>query len=189
MLLALLALAAGAAAGWLAGRRVPAAAGPWRLPVLVPAGAGLLAAGSRWVGGTAGVTVAAVGYAVLAGFALLNVRRAGMVLVAAGLLANLLVIGLDGGMPVRGLPPGVPAAGLHHGLSSRDHLSGLADQIRVVPLHETVSPGDVLVALGGAVALYAWLEPGPAGAGYTRRRDRLHSRRRARRSGAEPAGG
>jgi hypothetical protein len=128
------------------------------------------------------VALAAGGYALLAGFALLNHRHAGLVLVAAGLLANLLVIGVDGGMPVRGLPAGVPVDGLHHGLSAGDSLTGLSDTVRLAPLHEIVSPGDLLVALGGAVAVFSWLEPGPARPGRLRPRPRQGR-------GAEPAGG
>ncbi len=172
MLLAVLALVAGAAAGWLAGRRLPAGEGTWRVVGLVPAGAVPLALGGRWVGGGAGVGLAVAGYALLIAFAALNSRRAGLVMVAVGLVGNLAVIGVDRGMPVQGLPAGVPAAGLHHGLSSRDHLTGLADTIRVGLLHETVSPGDVLVALGGAAAVYSWLEPPPGARGRARRRRR-----------------
>ncbi|HET6965119.1 MAG TPA: DUF5317 family protein [Acidimicrobiales bacterium] len=184
MLLAVLALVAGAAAGWLSGRRLPEAGGTWRALGLAPAGVVLLAVGNRWVGGGAGVAVAAGGYALLIAFAALNSRRTGLVLVAAGLAANLAVIAVDHGMPVRGVPPGLPAPGLHHGLSSRDHLTGLTDTIRLGALHETVSPGDLLVALGGAVALYSWLEPLP---GRPRRLRPLRRRRRGPLEGPRPS--
>ncbi len=176
MLLALLALVAGSAAGWAAGRRLPRSAGGWRGVVLVPVGAVLLIAGARWVGGGLGVALSVAGYGALLAFAAANRRHPGLMLVATGILANLVVIAADGGMPVRGLAPGATAAGGHHGLSSRDHLTGLSDMLRLPGLHETVSPGDLLIALGGAVAVFFWLEPtqtpGRARAGGAKRADR-----------------
>ena len=168
MLLAVLALVTGAAAGWLTGRRPPGRgrsakgrpAGGWHAAGLIAVGAVLLGA-SRWVGGGAGVGVMAAGYAFLVAFAAANSRHPGMVLIAAGLLANLLVVLLNAGMPVRDMPAGVTLAGHHHGLSARDHLTGLADTVRISPLDETVSPGDIILAVGGCVAAFFWLE-GPA---------------------------
>ena len=49
----------------------------------------------------AGILLA--GYVLLICFAVRNAGLTGMVLVAVGLLANLAVIAVDGGMPVRGL--------------------------------------------------------------------------------------
>jgi hypothetical protein len=161
MLLAAVAIVAGTLAGWLSGRRLPARRRPWRAAALMPAGAAMVLAGGRWIGGASGLVVLVAGYGLLAVFAAANRRRPGLVLVAAGLLANLAVVTADHGMPVRGLPAGVQVAGHHHGLSTRDHLAALADTIRVAPLGETISPGDVLVTLGGAVGLFTWLEPRP----------------------------
>jgi hypothetical protein len=163
MLLALVAIAAGIVAGWLSGRRLPTRRRrrQWHAVALLVGGGVMVLAGGRALGGTAGLVLLAVGYGLLVLFATANVRRPGLVLVAVGLVANLAVVLTDHGMPVRGLPAGVAAAGHHHGLSSRDQLTALADTIHVAALHETISPGDVLVALGGAVGFFAWLEPRP----------------------------
>ena len=158
MLLAVIALAAGALAGWLAGRR-PRPAQAWRVPALVPVAALLLLAGGPVLGGDPGLAAMAAGYAALAGFAVANGRHPGMVVAAVGLLANLAVMLADGGMPVRGQPAGVQIGDHHHGLSTRDDLAGLADTIRIAPLGEMVSPGDLLVAGGGAIAGFFWFEP------------------------------
>lgn len=166
MQLVLLALLAGALAGWVAGRR-PAAATPLALGrTLVPAAVVALLVGERWLGGGPGEAVMAGGYALLIAFAVRNGRRPGLALVALGLLANAVVVVADGGMPVNGQAPGVAAGAHHHGLSTRDHLAGLADTIRLAPLGETVSPGDLLVAAGGGIAVFFWLEPA---AGRSRR--------------------
>lgn len=173
MLLAVLALAAGALAGWLSGRRPGFRAGSWRAPALVPAGAALLLAGARFVGGGPGVGCMAAGYSLLTAFAVANARHPGLALVGVGLVANLVVIVANGGMPVRGVPPGLGTGGHHHGLSSRDRLTALSDTVALSALHETVSPGDVVVALGGAVAVFFWLAPAPStGTGPARRRRR-----------------
>lgn len=182
MLLALIALAAAWSAGWLSGRRPPPAAGggtAWRRPALAGAGAVAVAV-SAAVPGHVGVAVMAAGYGGLIGFAVLNRARTGSTLLALGLLANAAVVLVDAGMPVTGLAPGASAAGHHHGLSTGDHLTGLADTIRVGPLGETVSPGDLLAIGGGATALFSWLEPPGAGRRPQRRsprRDRTRPRR------------
>ena len=63
--------------------------------------------------------VLVAGYLLLVGFALRNAGLTGMVLVAFGLLANLAVIVVDGGMPVRGLPAGAADGPRHHGDTPR----------------------------------------------------------------------
>ena len=169
MLTAVVAVLAGLAAGLVAGRRPP----PELLPATPAAGrrvrawAAGLAAGvlmaltGRWVAGGPGVALLVAGDAALAATALGARRHPGMVLVAAGLLANLAVVAADGGMPVRDLPPGAVAAGHHHGLGPGDHLTGLADDLRVPALGVTFSAGDVVAGLGGAVAAFGWLQPAP----------------------------
>jgi hypothetical protein len=165
MVLAGLALLAGVAAGWLAGRRPPLDDLARRVlsvrGAILVAGVVLLAI-SRWTPGSAGLALMVSGYALLVAFVIpygRNAHRPGLVLAGLGLLANAIVITADGGMPVSGLAPGVAAAGHHHGLSTRDHLTGLSDDIRLSPLSETVSPGDLLISLGAAVAVFGWLEP------------------------------
>lgn len=140
---------------------------PWRLPGLIAAGTALEIAGTRFVPGLPGRLLMEAGYAGLLAFAAANARRTGLVLIATGLAANLLVIVVDGGMPVRDRPAAVALADQHHGLSRSDHLTFLADTIPVGAAGETLSPGDVVLAVGAAVAAFGWLEPAPT---RTRRR-------------------
>ncbi|HWE57793.1 MAG TPA: DUF5317 family protein [Acidimicrobiales bacterium] len=163
MLLALVAVVAGVLAGLATGRRPPTTPQRWRLPGLIAVGVALEFGGQHLVDGPPGRLLMDVGYATLVVFAALNARRTGLVLIAAGLAANLLVVVVDGGMPVRDQPPTARLAGQHHGLSSRDHLTFLADTIDVRPVHVTFSPGDIVAALGAAVAVFAGMEtPDPA---------------------------
>ena len=173
MLPALVAVLAGLAAGLATGRRPPASAGAGRTAGWVDshsagwlwglaAGAAVALTG-RLVTGDAGVVLLCLGYAVLAGTALAARRHPGMVLVAAGLLANLVVVAVDGGMPVRDLPPGATAAGHHHGLGPGDRLTGLADDVRMPAIGVTLSAGDLVACAGGALAAFAWLEPSGTG--------------------------
>lgn len=152
----LIAVVAGAGLGLAVGRRPPALAGhraPWVALALAAAGAACLVAGSTRL------PVALSGYVMLLGAAVLEWKRAGMVLVAAGLLANLVVIAVNRGMPVKGLPPGAAAGRLHHGLAASDRLVGLSDVIRLPLLSVTASPGDLVLALGVAVVMFGWLQP------------------------------
>jgi Family of unknown function (DUF5317) len=119
-----------------------------RDPWLLLAGAALEVAAEWWTSGTFGLVVVLVGYAALVAFAVRNARTVGMVLVAAGLLANLVVIAVDGGMPVKGEAPGVSLGARHHGLGPGDHLTALADVVRLSPLGATVSAGDILLGAG-----------------------------------------
>jgi hypothetical protein len=127
----------------------------------------LIGLGGRWIPGVTGLTVEAVGYAAAAGFALANWRRPGLILVAVGLTANLLVVSVDGGMPVRSVPAGAPAGAHHHGLSSADGVAFLGDDLTAPVVSEQVSAGDLLIALGGAVVAFTWMVPV---AGRARRR-------------------
>jgi hypothetical protein len=184
MLLAGLAILAGAAAGWFSGRRPPLDDPGRRLralrPVLLATAVALVAIG-RWTAGSAGLALMICGYALMIGFVILNAGHPGLLLVGLGLLANATVMLADGGMPVAGRPAGVPAAGHHHGLSTRDHLTGLSDQIRLAPLGQTVSAGDIAVSVGVAVAVFGWLgprEPGRPRTGGRRPGRRTLGRRR-----------
>jgi hypothetical protein len=159
MVLALVALCIGSLMGLALGRRPPASRRPWRAGPLLVSGVLLAGIGDHWRG-AAGLGVEIAGYILLVGFALANHRHTGLLLIAAGLTTNLVVMAADGGMPVRGLYPAAAASGHHHGLSRDDHLTALADDMSLPGTDETVSPGDVVLALGGAVAILAWLEPG-----------------------------
>jgi hypothetical protein len=181
VLLVVLALIAGTAAHQLArrlrpappssgrGRHEPGAAAPaWRGWGLALAGLALLLAGTQVAGGGPALTPAVAGYAALAAFAAANRDRPGLMLVAVGLVANAAVTAVNGGMPVAGAAPGAELGPLHHGLSTADTLTWLADTMRIPFFRETVSPGDLLMAAGVAVAAFAGLggaptPDGPAG--------------------------
>lgn len=149
------ALVAGVAAGLLLGGRLQYLAGArLRWVALLVGGAVCAFAGSRW-----GTALMVVGYLLLLGFALRNLARTGMILVACGLLANLAVIAADGGMPVRGVPAGAAYGPSHHGVRPGDHLVELSDQIRLTPLHATVSPGDLVLSVGVATLTAGLMRP------------------------------
>jgi hypothetical protein len=159
MSLVVIAIASGLVVGLLLGRSVRALA-----RARLRAG-GLLLAGaacelvSNWVSGPAGGGILITGYVLLIAFAVRNLATAGMVLVAVGLLANLTVISVDGGMPVRGLPATSTYGWRHHGERPGDHLTGLADVVRLSPLGETVSAGDIVLSLGVATVVVSLMRP------------------------------
>lgn len=172
MILAVIALVAGGAAGLLLGGR-PRHLAHARLRGIGLLAAGALAevAGSYWTAGPVATAVLVVGYCLLAGFALANVSVAGMVLVAAGLTANALVVGINGGMPVRGVDPSAALGARHHGERPSDRLTALGDVVTIRPLHQIVSAGDIVLAAGVAVSVVTLLGPTAP-----RRRRSLHAR-------------
>jgi Family of unknown function (DUF5317) len=124
--------------------------------------------------GTAGRTLIWIWIATcaaVAGMAVVNLKHPGMALVAAGLLMNLLVVGLNGAMPVdvssarvldaarsRQLSAGTTGDWLHSAGGGESRLPLLADVIPVPgprPVRALVSPGDVLMAAGIAAFLAA----------------------------------
>jgi hypothetical protein len=152
------ALVAGAATRRWSGRRRARPTLPRPLSLALLAAGGVIGvAGEHWPATTglrlmeAGVALALAG-ALVGAWGHGDAGWPGLVLIAVGLAANLTVITSNAGMPVRGLPPGLPAAGHHHGLSRADHLAVLADGLALGS--ERVSPGDVLIAAGSAVAAY-----------------------------------
>ncbi len=149
MWLALIAVAFGCGVGLLAGGRLSNLTGA-QLRWLWPLGAGAVceAIADRWLVGADGLWLVVAGYVLMLGFALRNLPQWGSVLVAVGLFSNLLVIGLNGGMPVRGVTAGAQLGGHHHGQQASDRLTGLADTVYVSPLGETLSAGDILLASG-----------------------------------------
>jgi hypothetical protein len=154
MALIALALVAGVVAGRVLGGRLRHLSGArLRSAGLLMAGAACEFAGSRWGSGAVGTGLLVAGYVLLLGFALRNLALTGMVLVGFGLLANLAVISLNQGMPVRGLPPGVRDGPRHHGERPGDRLTSLADVVRLGPLGETVSPGDIVLSVGVATVM------------------------------------
>jgi hypothetical protein len=160
MSLVAVALAAGLVAALILGGRVRyLGAVRLRSVGLLLGGGACELAGSHWGDGAAGTAILVAGYLLLIGFALRNAALTGMVLVAFGLCANATVITLDGGMPVRGLPAGINAGARHHGERPGDHLTALADVVHLAPLHETVSPGDLVLSLGVATLVVAVMRP------------------------------
>src|SRR3954469_13008906 len=106
-----------------------------------------------------------VSYACLLIFALANVHLAGMALVAVGIILNAAGITANAGMPVRRgavidarIASSTELDSLetdrkHHLQKKSDRLTPLADIIPVRPLHEVISFGDVVMAVGVADVL------------------------------------
>src|SRR5438105_10233200 len=95
-----------------------------------------------------------------------NWRLPGTALVAVGTGLNLVVVLLNSGMPydptlaeMVGAPP--PTDSLHLPLTSATRLAFLADVIPVGPIRGVFSLGDFLVALGGFLIPFIWLQPPP----------------------------
>ena len=135
----------------------------WMLPVLW-AGC-FVVAGRDLVPG--GLAILVTGHALLAVFALRNLRRmTGMWLVALGATCNLAVIAVNHGVPFR--ESSLRVAGIHanqphsyfrsitvsHPETDADALTFLDDIIPVAPLHEVLSFGDLFLAFGAAIVLF-----------------------------------
>ena len=128
-----------------------------RIDIALLSGGTVLSPIGLWVtSGLVSAVTTAVGYTLLAVYAWRQRTHPGMALVSVGLLANLAVIAVDGGMPVEGLAPGL-SSGLHHGLTRADHLGALADVITLPALGLTASPGDLVLSLGAAIAAFDWV--------------------------------
>lgn len=170
MWLALIALAAGCGVGIAAGGRLGnLRAARLRWVWLLALGAGCEAVADEWIPGAAGLWLVIGGYALMLGFAAVNLPHGGSVLIALGLFSNLLVIGVNGGMPVRGITPGAQLGGHHRGEKPGDRLTGLADVVYVAPLGETLSAGDILLSSGvgtmAGIAVLGGRRPALAGKG------------------------
>ncbi len=167
-----LALVTGAVIGLATGGR-PRYLGRHRLRAwwLVALGFGLQAATDRFDVGAWGSALVLVGAAALLVFAALNPQLVGIGVVAAGVAANALVIGVNAGMPVR--PSAVIAAHIttradeptldygnrHHRQRASDRLLALSDIIALAPVHEVVSFGDLILAIGVAATVARLLSP------------------------------
>jgi hypothetical protein len=91
-------------------------------------------------------------------------ERAGILLIAAGWLANFVVMAVNNGMPVDrgsalsvGFPPSTFSTnrvGDYHALTSADRLGWLGDIMPVPYMHRVASIGDVLIVLG-VMAVFA----------------------------------
>ena len=117
----------------------------------------------RWVDGDVAVGVLVVSYVLLLAFVWVNRRLPAAPLLLLGLAFNLVVIGLNGGMPVsadaahtsgadQGTLPVAIDDGKHHLMGASDVLTPLADVIGLPPPLATVlSIGDVLLYAGVVV--------------------------------------
>ncbi len=182
-------LAAGIAAGLAVGLArggslgaIPTARLHWVW--LLVGGAALQGLALAGVAPDAGNGAVLVSYGALTAFAARNVARAGMGVVLAGILMNVVPIAANGGMPVEAkaiVAAGITSAGRVPLLSfgAKRHLAGPADRLRLLDdriperiTREVLSFGDLVIIVGvGAVV-----------AGLTRRR-------RRRPSGAAPSAG
>ncbi len=114
------------------------------------------------IGRSAGSAVLVGSYGLLVAFAWVNRRLPASWLVMAGLVLNILVIGVNGGMPVSASAlqtAGASAEGLlgagtakHHLMGPGDSLTPLGDVIGIpAPIGAVISIGDVLLYAGVAV--------------------------------------
>src|SRR6267143_5911130 len=161
-------LASGVAAGIIAG---VAFGGDWRRlatfnlklwPVLVLAVALRLVGDFSFHDAPLALYLASIlGVGIVAGW---NWRVPGALLIAVGTSLNLLVVGLNSGMPYDpvvatavGAP--LPNDGLHVLLQSDTRMEFLSDVIPVGPIHSVLSLGDLHNALGGFLIPFMWLQP------------------------------
>ncbi|MEY2569110.1 MAG: hypothetical protein QOE35_3639 [Actinomycetota bacterium] len=148
---ALAAAAVGVAAGYATGGRLRHVGGhPVRAWPLIAVGALLQ------LPGRGNVTIVLLSLVCLLAFALANLHLVGVGVIAVGLGLNALVIAANGAMPVR------PAAAARVGLGPHelgggrrlerpgDRLTGLGDGIPARPVHQVLSFGDLVVAVGTA---------------------------------------
>lgn len=115
-----------------------------------------------------------------AAFCARNLRVTGVPLITLGLVANAVVVGLNGSMPVSidaALRAGVPIASIASGDDARHEIAGTGTTWRplgdVVPVPlpvrpEVVSPGDVLVAAGLAELVVLGMVRRRRGGGHRR---------------------
>lgn len=120
------------------------------------------------VSGELGLAALLLSYGSLFAFAIVNVRAPGFVLLSLGLLLNLVVIGMNGGMPVTrealadsgqlGSIDALETGGgnKHHLEDGRSVLLPLADSIGLPqPVGQAVSVGDLCMYLGAGWFVYA----------------------------------
>ena len=132
----------------------------WPLLVL-----GVVVQGAAAFTGDGAVPVILASYVLLIAFAAANLTRAGMGVVLVGILLNLVVISVNGGMPVR--REAIVAAGIttyeevpelefgakRHLEDDDDRLTFLGDIVPVPFAEEVLSFGDLAMAVGVAAVL------------------------------------
>lgn len=147
------------------------------------------------------VAVLSLSYLLLLAFAGANLRVAGVALVMVGLASNMLVIGVNGGMPVsrHALEVSGQADVLqlllkdegakHHLMTSADHLTQLGDVIPIgTPIKQVVSVGDAFVYAGLAWLIVAVMRGRTRGPVRPRESERyLGKHRRGSAAQADPA--
>ena len=122
------------------------------------------------IGDTLGLALVLVSYAGLSAFAVANIRLVGMPVVLVGLVCNLVVITVNGGMPVE--REAIVAAGVatdaeidrldfgaKRHLEDGDQLMVLADIVPVSLTSEVLSFGDLILAFGVADVIFRLLRP------------------------------
>jgi len=139
------------------------------LPLLV-AGVALQAVGVR-MESTPGLVVVLLSYVLLLGFALANASLVAMWLVALGIGLNLLVIGVNAGMPVRPSAlvtariagpedlDGLSLGAKRHLERPSDRLTSIADVFAVSPVPEVLSFGDIVLDVGLANVIVHLMRP------------------------------
>jgi len=99
--------------------------------------------------GTIGFGCYLTAYGLLLTFCFLNLSVRGMAVVAVGVALNAIVIGLNHGMPTEAVDgKKVEATALHKPRASNDLLPILGDVIVMPVTRETVSFGDLIIAVG-----------------------------------------
>lgn len=137
------------------------------------------------------VGVLSLSYLLLLAFAAANLRVAGVSLVMIGLASNMLVIGVNGGMPVgrdaleRSGQADLLALLLkdegakHHLMTPDDHLTQLGDVIPVgSPIKQVVSVGDLFVYAGLAWLIVAVMRGRTRGLGRPPETERYRGKHR-----------
>ena len=117
----------------------------------------------NWLTESWELAVLLISNALVAAFLISNFRLPGIALAGAGLVLNVLVIGLNGAMPVAedasesaGIRRSLEQAGLKHELLDSDtRLPWLGDVLPIPFLREVLSIGDIFLALGIAYLVYA----------------------------------
>jgi hypothetical protein len=166
MWLPVLALVVGVVAGLATGGKLRwAARHPLRDPWLVVVGVIAEFLAGRWSFGWLGAVLLVGGYGCLLAFVARNRTLRGIWVVGVGLLANLVVIVVNAGMPVRpravvdaGIvgPAGLPTlhyGSRHHAEGASTHLAWLDDRLPIAVVHSVVSVGDVILAVGVALVV------------------------------------
>ena len=138
----------------------------WPLLVL-----GVVVQGAAAFIGDGAVPVILLSYALLIAFCAANLTHAGMGVVLVGIVLNLVVIGVNGGMPVR--QEAIVAAGIatheevpelefgakRHLETDDDRLTWLGDIVPVPVAAEVLSFGDLAMSVGVSAVLANLLRP------------------------------